>query len=134
MEIFGSEPKSINTRSDITIGMARKILFKNCYDCPVGKKSVLSGKSILCRELGGTCRGRKTYRWLFDGSTKPEACPYPSGIVIRYCKECPFVEKDWGELVCPKIRERELVRVHKDEIHEDCPLDGIDCDNRSPVV
>lgn len=107
--------------------MPKKILFKNCIECPIGQKSSFSN-AIACIEMGGTYNGQKCYRIIFDGTHKPKDCPYSSGILIKTCSECPYVKDDWGKNACPKIHPKGLVNVPKDGIHEDCPLDGIDCD------
>ena len=108
--------------------MPKKILFENCKECPIGENGSFGGKSVSCIETGGTYNGHKMYRIILDGTHKPKECPYPAGIVVRACDECPYVVEDWGKCACPKIRPRSLVGVKCGEIDKDCPLEGIDCD------
>lgn len=96
--------------------MIRAIRFDTCGECPFLHRGGLAG----CIVVGGSFNGHRTYRWVRDLKGKEKDCPYPKGVIIHNCKECPYQEDKF----CNRIKERSLVPISDlGGFHEDCPLE-----------
>ena len=110
--------------------MVKVIKFDNCIDCPFGKEDYtsLTRTGAMCPMIA-SYKGRWMWRLVWDAYNPPEDCPFPKGVIVPSCKQCPYVEENYGDYFCPKIEEKMLDPIKDpDKFHRYCPLEGKDCD------
>lgn len=82
--------------------MAKVVQFNTCSECPFSTKHFACWCPVIYPD---------GFAMIESPDRKDSRCPFPKGILVQGCFNCPHMKQEYNDYYCTNVRDKSLVLI-----------------------